>query len=135
MMQSRPTNTNTASSSSPVGVGSSAGAAGAAVRGGVRSFVSEAVRPWLDVGLAARNGTLTPNIAVDGDVATLTLGQTGIPPFVTKDGKPVQGSSGPTFEAVALRYAWQDFPDCVLRNGEGFPAVPFRVSLLPSPVE
>ena len=85
-------------------------------------------RPWLDISLSARNGSLRPQFVVDGDVATLTLGQSGVEPFVSKGGVPTQG--GPAFEAVALRYAWQDFPDCVLRNGEGYPAVPFQVSLL-----
>ena len=88
-------------------------------------------RPWLDIGLSARNGTLSPQFSVDGDVATLTLGLPGVPSFPSKGGVATQG--GPRFEAVALRYAWQDFPDCVLRNGEGFPAVPFQVSLLPPP--
>ena len=89
-------------------------------------------RPWLDVGLSARNGSLAADISIAGDVATLTLGQPGVPPFVSKAGQPTQG--GPAFEAVALRYAWQDFPDCVLRNGRGLPAAPFRVSLLPPAV-
>ena len=90
-------------------------------------------RPWLDISVSARNGSLMPNIVVDGDVATLTLGQAGVPSFVSEHGVPSEG--GPTFQAVALRYAWQDFPDCVLRNSEGFPAVPFQVSLVDKTVE
>ena len=27
---------------------------------------------------------------------------------------------------VAVRYAWQDWPECNLINGEGLPASPFR---------
>ena len=80
-------------------------------------------RPWLDISVSARNGSLMPNIVVGGDVATLTLGQAGVPSFVSGH------RGGPKFQAVALRYAWQDFPDCVLRNSDGFPAVPFQVSL------
>ena len=95
----------------------------------VNSVASAVQRPWLDIGLSARNGSLSPQFVVDGNAATLTLGLSGVPAFVSKGGVPMQG--GPKFEAVALKYAWQDFPDCVLRNGEGYPALPFRVSLLP----
>lgn len=35
-------------------------------------------------------------------------------------------SSDKVANAVAVRYAWSDNPDCNLINAEGFPAIPFR---------
>jgi sialate O-acetylesterase len=42
------------------------------------------------------------------------------------DGNSVVVSSAEVPEPVAVRYAWQGYPEANLFNGEGFPAVPFR---------
>ena len=33
------------------------------------------------------------------------------------------------FHPVALRYAWEDFPQCALYNEQGLPAPPFNVTI------
>jgi sialate O-acetylesterase len=42
------------------------------------------------------------------------------------DGEKVIVSSAEIAKPVAVRYAWQDWPDCNLTNGAGLPASPFR---------
>jgi sialate O-acetylesterase len=42
------------------------------------------------------------------------------------EGGRVVVSSGDVKKPVAVRYAWQDYPDCNLANGAGLPASPFR---------
>jgi hypothetical protein len=35
----------------------------------------------------------------------------------------------PYCPAKRLRYAWEDFPECAVYNGDGLPLPPFNVSL------
>jgi sialate O-acetylesterase len=35
-------------------------------------------------------------------------------------------SSSEVMNPIAVRYAWENFPDCNLYNGAGLPASPFR---------
>ena len=49
------------------------------------------------------------------------------------DGDTVVISSSDVAAPVAVRYAWQDLPDCNLCNGAGLPASPFRTDNWPVP--
>jgi sialate O-acetylesterase len=42
------------------------------------------------------------------------------------DGDTVIVSSSEVMNPIAVRYAWENFPDCNLYNGAGLPASPFR---------
>lgn len=48
------------------------------------------------------------------------------------DGDQVVISSPDNGSPVAVRYAWQDNPDCNLCNGAGLPASPFRTDDWPA---
>jgi hypothetical protein len=37
------------------------------------------------------------------------------------------------FIPLTLRYAWEDFPQCVFYNSAGLPAAPFNVTVPPAP--
>jgi hypothetical protein len=45
---------------------------------------------------------------------------------------PMTPHGTPYCPAKQLRYAWEDFAECALYNGDGLPLPPFNVSLLPS---
>jgi hypothetical protein len=43
---------------------------------------------------------------------------------------PMTPRGTPYCPAKSLRYAWEDFPECALYNGEGLPLPPFNLSLV-----
>lgn len=48
------------------------------------------------------------------------------PAHVRIDGSSVIVSNNDVMNPAAVRYAWENSPDCNLYNGAGFPASPFR---------
>ena len=45
---------------------------------------------------------------------------------------PMTSRGIPYCPAKHLRYAWEDFPECALYNGDGLPLPPFNLSLVAS---
>jgi sialate O-acetylesterase len=54
------------------------------------------------------------------------------PAVATISGDRVAVSSPDVAAPVAVRYAWQDFPECNLYNVAGLPASPFRTDEWPA---
>ena len=72
-----------------------------------------------DSGLVAKNGDLKGFIIAGSDHQWL-------PAQAKIKGKQVIVSNSAVKNPVAVRYGWQDDPDCNLYNGAGLPASPFR---------
>ena len=72
-----------------------------------------------DGGLVAKEGELKGFILAGRDHKWL-------PAQAKIKGKQVVVSNPAVKHPVAVRYAWQDDPDCNLYNGAGLPASPFR---------
>ncbi|MEO6785132.1 MAG: sialate O-acetylesterase [Chthoniobacteraceae bacterium] len=73
-----------------------------------------------DGGLAARGGDGLRGFMVAGEDRQWK------PATARVEGGNVIVSSAEVPKPVAVRYAWQDWPDCNLVNGDGLPASPFR---------
>ena len=74
-------------------------------------------------GLAARGGGPLKGFTVAGEDGRF------VPAAVRIDGERVVVSSPDVAKPAAVRYAWQDNPDCNLTNGAGLPASPFRTDV------
>ncbi len=80
-----------------------------------------------DKGLVAKDGELK-GFLIAGDDQQWKPAQAKIV------GDKVEVSSAEVAKPVAVRYAWENWPDCNLYNGAGLPATPFRTDDWKAPV-
>jgi sialate O-acetylesterase len=82
----------------------------------------DALRVWFDHtggGLLSKGGDLKGFVVAGTD-------RKFVPAQARLEKDSVVASSPAIAEPVAVRYAWEDNPDCNLYNAEGLPASPFR---------